>query len=320
MPIARYGRHVAQMADVRDPWAPWPPTGPVALRSTLSVYRFGGRDPTTRLNGTATTGEMWRATHTPDGPATLHLRWNGYDVATSTWGPGGGWLAATVPGLIGQLDRPVSFDVGHPVVRRAQHRHPGLRLGASGTLYHELLPVILGQRITGGEAVAQWARLTRALGEPAPGPCADLLLPPSPASLIGRPSWWFHPLGIEAKRADVLRVVARHAAALWEWSAMAPADCAAKLSLLPGVGQWTIGSALGPALGDPDAFALGDYHLKNVVAFALAGEPRGTDDRMIELLSPYVGQRGRVVRLITLDGHAAPKFGPRQRILPMHRW
>jgi hypothetical protein len=41
---------------------------------------------------------------------------------------------------------------------------------------------------------------------------------------------------------------------------------------------------------------------------------------MLELLAPYEGQRGRVVRLLQLDGHRPPAFGPRQRILPMARW
>ena len=33
------------------------------------------------------------------------------------------------------------------------------------------------------------------------------------------------------------------------------------------------------AAGDPDAVAVGDFHLKNIVVHALAGRPRGTDDR-----------------------------------------
>ena len=45
-----------------------------------------------------------------------------------------------------------------------------------------------------------------------------------------------------------------------------------------------------------------------------------TDAQMLELLEPYRGQRGRVVRLLLVDGHSAPKFGPRQRLLPMNRW
>ena len=73
-------------------------------------------------------------------------------------------------------------------------------------------------------------------------------------------------------------------------------------------------------MGDPDAVAVGDFHLKNVVSYALAGEPRGTDERMLELLAPYAGQRGRVVQLLLRDGHRAPSFGPRRRILPMAQW
>ena len=65
------------------------------------------------------------------------------------------------------------------------------------------------------------------------------------------------------------------------------------------------------ALGDTDAVSVGDFHLPNLVAFALAGEPRGTDARMLELLEPYRDQRARVVRLLELSGIRAPRYGPR---------
>ncbi|CAB5068481.1 unannotated protein [freshwater metagenome] len=41
---------------------------------------------------------------------------------------------------------------------------------------------------------------------------------------------------------------------------------------------------------------------------------------MLELLAQYAGQRARVIALLSLAGLAAPKYGPRQRILPMQRW
>ena len=287
-----------------------------SVSSALSLYRFGSADPTTRLNG----DEFWRATFTPDGPGTLHISWTTGEVVAQSWGPGGPWLEACVDSITGANDHPPSFDTAHPAIARAAHRHTHVRLGASGTLYHELLPVIIGQRITAGEAIAQWHRLVRKLGDPAPGPLDGLLLPPAPHVLERQPTWWFHPLGIEAKRAEPLKLVARHAPRLWEWATLSSRECAAKLGLLRGVGQWTIGSALGPALGDPDALAVGDFHLKNLVVNALTGRPRGTDDEMLELLQPYAGERGRVVRLLQLDGHGAPAFGPRQRILPMRHW
>jgi 3-methyladenine DNA glycosylase/8-oxoguanine DNA glycosylase len=280
------------------------------------VYRFGGGDPTTRLSD----GEFWRATFTPDGPGTLHLDWRDGALRRTAFGPGADWLLAGVPALTGALDPGHVFTTGHPQVLAAQRDHPDVRLGASGTLYHELIPVILAQRITAGEATRQWHQLVYRLGEPAPGPLTGLRLPPAPDVLAAQPAWWFHPLGIEAKRADALRRMARHPAKLHVWAQLGPAAAAHQLALLPGIGEWTIGSVLATALGDPDALAVGDYHLKNIVVHALTGRARGTDAEMLELLAPYAGQRGRAARLLLLAGHRAPKFGPRQRVLPMSRW
>ncbi len=285
-------------------------------RHTLAPLRNGRWDPTTRLDP----GEFWRATLTPNGAGTLHLDWRDRTLRTSAWGPGADWMLARVPALVGALDRPVIFVDAPRAVLQAQRNHPDLRLGAGGTLYHDLLPTILAQRITAGEAVNQWRRLCIALGERAPGPHPDLRLPPSPEKLAAMPSWWFHPLGIERKRAEPLITVARHAAHLWTWSELSTAEIASRLVLLPGIGEWTIGTVLASAFGEPDAVPVGDFHFKNTVAWALAREPRGTDERMLELLEPFRGQRGRVLKLLLLDGNGAPKFGPRQRILPMRRW
>jgi 3-methyladenine DNA glycosylase/8-oxoguanine DNA glycosylase len=291
-------------------------TSVLPQRATLSPLRNGGYDPTTVL----APNEFWRATLTPDGPGTIRLSWGSGRLTVKAWGPGGDWMAGRVDHMVGAHDAGHRFEHAHPAVMRAQRNHPGVRIGASGTLYHELLPTILAQRITVGEAVSQWSRLCRKLGEPAPGPMTGLMLPPDPERLAAVPSWWFHPLGIERSRADTLRTVARHAAKLWSWGQLPAGDCAQRLVLLPGVGEWTIGVVLASALGEPDAIAVGDYHLKNIVTHALTGRPRGTDETMVELLQPYRGQRGRVVRLLMLDGHRAPKFGPRQRVLPMRQW
>jgi hypothetical protein len=287
------------------------------VRATLGAFRYGRRDATTRL----TDSDFWRATFTPAGAATIHIWWTRHAVDAQAWGPGADWMLDQVPRMIGDDDPGFECpDDAHPAVAAAHRNHRGLRIGASGTLYHELLPVILAQRVTGGEAVRQWQRLAVRLGKPAPGPDPTLRLPPDPQSLLGKPAWWFHPFGVEAKRADALRTVARYATRIDQWCALSPVDASAKLVLLRGIGAWTIGSALGPAMGDPDAVPVGDFHIPNMVAWALAGEPRGTDARMLELLAPYSGQRGRVITLLGRNGNAAPAFGPRQRIQPMHRY
>ena len=87
-----------------------------------------------------------------------------------------------------------------------------------------------------------------------------------------------------------------------------------RLCALPGVGPWTAAEVALVALGDRDAVPVGDYHLPHQVAWALAGEARGDDARMLELLEPFAGHRGRVVRLVVAAGVTAPRFGPRAEV------
>ncbi len=79
---------------------------------------------------------------------------------------------------------------------------------------------------------------------------------------------------------------------------------------MPGIGPWTAAEVAVRALGDDDAVSVGDYHIPNLVAWALAGEPRGDDARMLELLEPYRGRRALVVRLLELGGPARPRRAP----------
>lgn len=286
------------------------------LRRVLAVYRFGTDDPTTQLSQ----GEFWRATFTPAGAGTLHLDWRDGHTRAEAFGDGADWLLAHVPALTGALDVGHTFETGHPQLLAAQRTSPAATFGASHTLYHELLPVILCQRITAGEATRQWHQLVRRLGARAPGPHPTLRLPPPANDLASLPAGWFHPLGIETKRANALREVARHAQRLHQWAELSPAQAAHQLRLLPGIGQWTVGSVMATALGDPDSLAVGDFHLKNAITFALSGSARGTDDEMLELLAPYAGQRGRAAKLLLAASPRPPKFGPRRRVLPMSRW
>ena len=92
---------------------------------------------------------------------------------------------------------------------------------------------------------------------------------------------------------------------------MAPTDARKRLSALPGIGAWTAAEVALVALGDADAVSVGDYHLPDQVAWALAGEPRADDARMLELLEPWRGHRGRVLRLLGAGAGAAPRHGPR---------
>jgi 3-methyladenine DNA glycosylase/8-oxoguanine DNA glycosylase len=120
-----------------------------------------------------------------------------------------------------------------------------------------------------------------------------------------------HPMNIERKRATILLHAARVANRLEETLDMPLEDARRRLGAVRGIGPWTVGLVAGVALGDPDAVAYGDYHLKNLVSWLLAGEPRATDDRMMELLEPYVGHKRRVIQLLAKTGQKAPRYGAR---------
>ena len=145
------------------------PTGVPPLldvRRSLLWYRHGSGDPTTQVTATS----MRRACWTPDGPATVVLDWSGSTAQVAAWGPGGDHAAAAALAMTGADRLPAELPDHHPVVTRAARQFQGVRTGASGDLYHALLPTILAQRITSGEARRQWARLCWELGPTPPGP------------------------------------------------------------------------------------------------------------------------------------------------------
>jgi 3-methyladenine DNA glycosylase/8-oxoguanine DNA glycosylase len=126
--------------------------------------------------------------------------------------------------------------------------------------------------------------------------------------------WELHPIGLEQKRANTLRAVAKRAKVVEQTIDLPLADAYRRLQLVDGVGPWTAAEVAVIALGDADAVSVGDYNLKNLIAFAFTGEPRGTDAQMLELLEPYRPHRARVIRLLYASHLRAPRFGPRRAI------
>ena len=290
------------------------PAFPVDLNLTLGRLRRGVQDPTHRLAA----GEVWRATRTPDGPATIHVRAASGRIEIQAWGPGAGYALDHATALLGYDDRPESFRPPPGLVHDLHRRFRGLRFGRTGNVIEALVPSIIEQKVAGKEAFRSHAAMVRALGERAPGP-GGLHLPPDPEVLAASPCHMFHRFGIERRRATaVIRACAR-ASRVEEAATMGPASASARLRAFPGVGAWTAAEVAAVALGDPDAVSVGDYHLPHLVAWSLAGRPRGDDDLMLELLEPFRGHRGRVLRLLELGGGGAPRFGPRMRLRSIAR-
>jgi 3-methyladenine DNA glycosylase/8-oxoguanine DNA glycosylase len=287
----------------------------VDVGRTLGVHQHGGGDPTTIVSPT----EVWLARRTPEGPATLRVSAVADGVDAEAWGPGRDWFLAGVPDLLGFDDNRDAVVPVHPAVADAMRRFPGTRLSRSRLVLAALVAAVLAHRVTSIEARRAWIGVCRSLGEPAPGP-VRLVLPPDPARLAATPYWWFHRFGVDRRRASTIRRAAARADRVEECVSLPFAAARRRLLTFPGVGPWTVGTVAGPALGDPDAVVVGDYHLPHFVTWVLAGERVGSDDRMLELLAPYDGQRGRVQRLLVLAHAGPPRRAPRPRIQPVATW
>jgi 3-methyladenine DNA glycosylase/8-oxoguanine DNA glycosylase len=288
-------------------------------------YHFGGTvrpilvpryDPCARLDG----HDFWLAARTPDGPATLRLTRAGGELVATTWGAGREWLADVADAIAGLRDDRTGFPAlaaAHPLVARLARTFEGVRLPATHRLFPRLLRAILEQKVTGQEAHRAYRMICRKFGEPAPGP-VELMLPPDPAAIAATPYWVFHPFGVEQRRTQTLLRAALIADRL-ERCADA-ADATRQMTAVPGIGPWTAAEVVRVTFGDADAVSVGDFHIPNTVAWALAGEARGTDARMLELLEPFRGHRGRVCDLLAAGGIGAPKFGPRMPIRSFARF
>ena len=283
---------------------------PVDLRLTLIPMRRGRNDPTMRLGAR----EAWRATRTPSGPATIHLRASDRDVTARAWGPGAEWALETAPFLVGASDEALGFEPRDPIVADLNHRLPGLRVGGSLNPIEALVPTILEQKVTGTEARRSYSKMVSRYGEPAPGPL-DLWVPPSPQDIAGIPSWSWHELGVERRRAECVRRVCQRAHRIEDLCAThTPADARKRLTSIPGVGPWTAAHTTMLAMGDADAVLVGDYHIPHLVSWALAGRRRGSDEVMLELLEPYRGHRCRVIRLIEAGSERPQRRAPRRAL------
>ena len=281
---------------------------PLDLRLTLAPLRRGPYDPTIRLSP----GRVWRTTRTADGPASVVLVHGGDQLRAEAWGPGADRLLADIPRLLGLDDDPAPIPSGHPLIARLARRDTGIRIPRTLAVVESLVPAILEQKVTSDEAHRATIGLIRVHGEAAPGPAEwRLRLPPTPKTLAALPYYAYHPFGIERRRAELIRRIASRASWFEAIVDLPLPDAYARLTAVPGIGPWTAAEVGVRALGDPDAVSVGDFHLPNLVAYALAGEPRGNDARMLELLEPYRGQRARVMRLLELSGIRPPRYGPR---------
>ena len=254
-------------------------------------------------------GVGWWSAETPHGAATVAFREVAGEVPADAWGPGAEWAIAQVPALLGGRDDPSGFRPIDPVVRDLVARLGVPRLGATGRWYEAMATAAVYQRVVSADARTAVARLGRLFGAEAPGE-GPLPMFPRPEAVLRLPDHGFHRAGVDRSRARVIRVAAKFEHRIEALQEQPAAEARQWLQRLPGVGPWTAARTTGAAAGDPDAVPVGDLHVPVLVTYALSGATDGDDDSMLELLEPYAGHRGRVVRLIKAAGIGPPRHHP----------
>ena len=290
------------------------PTGDVHLASSLGPFLMLARDPTVLLSP----GRFERATLTPEGPGMIAVTWDPArpEAVVRTHGDGAGWLQSQAPAMLGLLDDVTGFAPTTDPLRTLWRRHQGDRVTASGTLWHDLAWFIVQQRVTRGEAAASWAQLVHALGSPAPG-ATDLIVPPAPA-VIGRLTYdRLHQFGIERQRAENLIAAARFAHRVHQAPLPDQESTLTALGMVRGVGPWTRSCVSTFTWGSADTVITGDAGIPSMITWLLAGERRGDDQRMLQLLEPYRPHRYRVIRLAFASGSRPPRRAPRVPVNPI---
>ncbi|WP_129336419.1 AlkA N-terminal domain-containing protein [Cellulomonas endophytica] len=180
-----------------------------------------------------------------------------------------------LPAAVRRTRRLLDLDADPVAVDEALARDPHLRPLVEAVpgrrVPHHLDPeqmalrAVLGQQVSTAAARTHAARLVAALGTPVADPAGGLThLFPSAAELAARPDEAAGVLRVPASRQ---RTFAGLAAALADGRVVLDAGAdrraaEAALTALPGIGPWTVGTIAMRALGDPDAFLVGDLGVR----------------------------------------------------------
>lgn len=289
------------------------PAAPVLLNSdrVLTPVRLDRvlRPDHARRGAVVTSDGRWfrRAEPGPAGPLVYAVASDPQGTTLEIWGPratpaesaeaalaeAAGWA-----GLHDDLAAAGEVLSSHALTRRLSDAVGEVRLSTTPRLREAFGRSVVEQLVQGMEARRSIAQMVTCAGDRVN---ATQWLWPSANALGSTPVWDLRRCGISGRMVTALHAGAvedrRLEAARSDWDALDR-----RLRALPGVGPWTSAETR-LRLGDPDAVSVGDYHLPTTVGYALSGPdgdgPDGvwTDAGMLNLLAPYAGQRGRVIRL-----------------------
>jgi 3-methyladenine DNA glycosylase/8-oxoguanine DNA glycosylase len=190
-----------------------------------------------------------------------------------------------------------------PVLAGLASAHAGLRPWAAGSLFTGVVTSIVGQSISVAAAATTERRLFELFNEPLDVSGRQYWPPPRPEQLASSNIEFVRSSGVTTKRAEALVLVA----ALF--TSRAIIDCAAagavtiddevQILSVPGIGPWTVRSAMLWGVGSEDSHPTGDVALLRAAKRHYSTVSGLRDlDRLAEEWKPF---RGWAARLLWLD-------------------
>jgi AraC family transcriptional regulator, regulatory protein of adaptative response / DNA-3-methyladenine glycosylase II len=176
---------------------------------------------------------------------------------------------------------------GDAVLGALVRERPGLRVPACVDGFELAVRAVVGQQVSVAAARTVAARLAERFGEPLTDPHGAVSRRfPTPAALAGADP---ASLPMPRSRARALVTLADRLVA-GDLSLGAGADRAATeadLLALPGIGPWTASYIAMRALGDPDAYPLGDAGLRRALQLRGYSTDRAGEERLGEVWRPW---------------------------------
>lgn len=161
-----------------------------------------------------------------------------------------------------------------PLLRDSLQQHPGLRVPGAFDLFEMSIRAVLGQQITVKAATTLGGRFAGAFGEPFTTPFPELTHLTPEASVVAQATFEsIVSLGLTRTRAKTVQELAQAFAPGNLMSGTGrPEQIIARLTCLPGIGNWTAHYIAMRALRWPDAFPSGDVVLRKNLGHLTAKE------------------------------------------------
>lgn len=166
-------------------------------------------------------------------------------------------------------------------------RRPGLRVPGCVDGFELAVRAVIGQQVSVGAARTVAARLVERHGEPLAEPHGEITHRFPTAAALARAEPTTMPM--PRSRARALRELARavERGDLRLDAGAEPASAVAALLSVPGIGPWTASYIAMRALGDPDAYPLGDAGLRRALEQRGQVLDRAGEERLAEAWRPW---------------------------------